>query len=123
MDGLVVDSRESEARFEEAVRCEGYPAFAITDRGPDGRMVPAPTRAEYVPVLFMEPYNGNETALGFDLTSLPSRREVIDRARDSALTAASGRLTLVQERGRQFGVLVLVPVYDRQLPHSTIAQR
>jgi two-component sensor histidine kinase len=111
------------ARLEEAVRREGYPAFAITDRGPDGRMVPAPTRAEYVPVLFMEPYNGNETALGFDLTSLPSRREVIDRARDSALTAASGRLTLVQERGRQFGVLVLVPVYDRQLPHSTIAQR
>ncbi|HYS51283.1 MAG TPA: MASE1 domain-containing protein, partial [Burkholderiales bacterium] len=38
------------ASLEEAVRREGYPAFAITDRGPDGRMVPAPTRAEYVPV-------------------------------------------------------------------------
>jgi len=111
------------ASLEEAVRREGYPAFAITDRGPDGRMVPAPTRAEYVPVLFMEPHTGNETALGFDLTSLPSRREVMDRARDSALPAASGRLTLVQERGGQFGILVLVPVYDRQLPHSTIAQR
>jgi two-component sensor histidine kinase len=110
------------ARLEDAVRREGYPAFAISDRSQDGRMVPAPTRAEYVPVLFMQPYQGNETALGFDLTSLPSRREVIDRARDSALPAASGRLALVQERGQQSGVLVVLPVYDGP-PPATIAQR
>ena len=111
------------ARFEQAVRREGYPAFAITDRGQDGQMVPAPTRAEYVPVIFMQPYRGNETALGFDLTSLPSRRAVIDRARDSALPTASGRLVLVQERGQQYGVLVVLPVYDGGRTPTTIAQR
>jgi two-component sensor histidine kinase len=111
------------ASLEGAVRREGYPEFTITDRGPDGRMVPASTRAEYVPVLFMEPYNGNESALGFDLTSLPSRREVIDRARDSALPAASGRLTLVQEREQQAGVLIVLPVYGSGLPRSTVEER
>jgi two-component sensor histidine kinase len=111
------------SKLEQQLRREGYPAFAITERSPDGRMVPASTRAEYVPVVLMEPYNGNEDALGFDLNSLASRREVVDRARDSGLPAASGRLTLVQERSGQVGVLLLVPVYDRQLPRDTIAQR
>ncbi|HUD24223.1 MAG TPA: CHASE domain-containing protein [Burkholderiaceae bacterium] len=110
-------------RLEAAVRREGYPSFAITERDEDGRMVPAAARTLYVPVLFMEPYGGNETALGFDLTSLPSRRQVIDRARDSALPAASGRLVLVQERGQQSGVLVVLPVYERGLPRATVPQR
>jgi two-component sensor histidine kinase len=110
-------------RLEERLRREGYPQFAITDQDVEGRMAPAPSRPEYVPVLFMEPYAGNEAALGFDLTSLPSRREVIDRARDSGLAAASGRLVLVQERGQQFGVDVVVPVYERGSPPSTVAQR
>jgi two-component sensor histidine kinase len=111
------------AGLEAAVRREGYPEFTITDRDSDGRMVQAPIRAEYVPVLYMEPYNGNETALGFDLASLPSRREVIERARDSTLPAASGRLTLVQERERQYGVLVVLPVYSGGLPRATIEER
>jgi len=111
------------ARFEDAVRREGYPEFAISDRNPDGRMVPAASRAQYVPVLFVEPYDGNQAALGFDLASLRSRQEVLERARDSALPAASGRLTLVQEQGAQVGVLVVLPVYDRLLPRDTIADR
>ena len=118
-----VVSQAQRARFEETERREGYPAFAITDRGQDGQMVPAPPRAEYVPVLFMQPYEGNETALGFDLNSLDRRRVVIERARDSGLAAASGRLVLVQERGGQFGVLLVLPVYDKGLPQETTAQR
>ena len=111
------------AHFEAAVRRDGFASFAITDRNQDGRMVPAAARAEYVPVLFVEPYDGNEAALGFDLASLPSRQEVLDRARDTGLPAASGRLMLVQEPGRQSGVLVVLAVYDEKLPRGTIAQR
>jgi len=111
------------AGLEAAVRREGYPAFAITDRDEQGRLISAATRAQYVPVLFMEPYHGNEAALGLDLAALPSRAEVLDRARDAARPAASGRLTLVQERGEQFGVLVVLPVYQKAVPRDTIAQR
>jgi two-component sensor histidine kinase len=119
---VVTDAQR--ASLEDRVRREGYPTFAITDQNHDGRMAPAPHRPHYVPVLFVEPYAGNEAALGFDLTSIPSRRDVIDRARDSALAAASGRLMLVQERGQQFGVLVVVPVYDRgPAAAATIEQR
>ncbi len=110
-------------QLEQAVRREGYPAFVITERGVDGQMIRAAARPLYVPVLFMVPYGGNESALGFDLTSLASRREVIDRARDSAQPAASGRLVLVQEHERQFGVLVVMPVYGRGLPRATVAER
>jgi two-component sensor histidine kinase len=111
------------AKLEQAVRREGYPAFTITERGVDGQLIPAAARPQYVPVLFMVPYGGNEAALGFDLTSLASRNEVIERARDSALPAASGRLVLVQDREQQFSVLVVMPVYERALPRATVAQR
>jgi len=32
-------------------------------------MIPAAPRAQYFPVYLVEPYEGNETALGFDLAS------------------------------------------------------
>jgi two-component sensor histidine kinase len=111
------------ASLEAAVRREGYPGFVITDRNQEGRMVPAASREQYVPVLFVEPYDGNQAALGLDLRALSGRGAVLDRARDSALPTASGRLTLVQERGRQSGILVVLAVYDRGLPRDTIAQR
>jgi two-component sensor histidine kinase len=111
------------ADFEAAVRREGYPAFAITDRSPQGRMVPAASRDQYVPVLFVEPYEGNQAALGVDVSALPGRGLVLDRARDSALAAATGRLTLVQETGQQSGILVVLPVYQRGMPRGTVAQR
>jgi two-component sensor histidine kinase/CHASE1-domain containing sensor protein len=116
-------TRSQRAPLEEAVRREGYPAFAITDRSPDGRMVPAADRAWYVPVLFIEPYEGNEIALGVDLAALEGRREVIEHARDSGLVAATGRLSLVQERGGQSGALVVVPVYAGGVAPPTIGQR
>jgi two-component sensor histidine kinase len=111
------------AKLEDSVRREGYPTFAISDPHQAGQMTPAPHRPQYVPVLFVEPLAGNEAAVGFDLTSLPSRRDVIDRARDSGLAAASGRLVLVQEREQQFGVLVALPVYQRGAASSTVEQR
>ena len=111
------------AKLEDDVRREGFPTFAITDPHQEGRMSPAPYRPQYVPVLFVEPLAGNEIALGFDLNSLPSRRDVVDRARDSGAATASGRLMLVQERGQQFGVFVALPVYRRGAPQSSIEQR
>ena len=54
-------------KFEAAVRNQGFFEFQITERRSQGKMVPAAERAVYFPVYYVEPYVGNELALGFDL--------------------------------------------------------
>lgn len=111
------------AAYEQAARKDGYPDFQITEREAQGHMVPAASRDEYFPVYYVEPFEGNEIAFGFDLTSNPSRLETLNGARDSGQAVASGRTTLVQESGDQFGFLVFLPIYRNGVPHETVAQR
>ncbi|MDO9107031.1 MAG: PAS domain S-box protein [Methylovulum sp.] len=109
--------------FERGVQSEGYPNFRITERDAQHHVLVAGNRAEYVPVGFIEPYQGNESALGYDVYSDDLRREALDRARDSGDIAATARLTLVQEREDQYAILAFMPVYRKGLPHNTLAER
>jgi len=102
--------------FERSLHAEGLGLFQITERRARGAMERAGRRGEYYPVFFVEPFEGNEIALGYDLASDETRRAAIRRAVASGEAAASGRVTLVQERGDQYGVLVFQPVYQRWLP-------
>ncbi|MBF0337963.1 MAG: CHASE domain-containing protein [Nitrospirae bacterium] len=112
-------SEGERAAIEEAARADGYSDFRITERDSKRQLVTASSGEEYVPVYFIEPYKGNEAAMGFDLASNPSRKEALLRARDSGQPQATGRITLVQEKGKQFGMIIFVPVYStRQLNDS-----
>jgi two-component sensor histidine kinase/integral membrane sensor domain MASE1 len=109
------------AALEEAARAEGLATFVISDRDAAGVQVPAAARARYQPVLYLEPPQGNEAALGFDLLSSPERRRALERSAASDALVATGRLTLVQELARQQGVLVTLPLY--QPPHPQPEER
>jgi diguanylate cyclase (GGDEF)-like protein len=89
-----------------------YPGFRITERGVDGKMVPVGKRPEYYPVFYIEPFQGNEAALGFDLASEKVRRETLREAVTSGDAAATPRLRLVQETGAQHGFLVVLPLFQ-----------
>jgi two-component system cell cycle sensor histidine kinase/response regulator CckA len=104
--------------FETSVRSGGYPEFSISELAPNGAILPAASRDEYVVVRFIEPLVGNARALGYDIASEPTRREALDRARAGAEAAATGPITLVQETGNQTGFLVASPVYDQALPEG-----
>jgi signal transduction histidine kinase/integral membrane sensor domain MASE1 len=111
------------AAYEEAARRDGYPHFQITERNAQGQMVRASLRGEYFSVLYVEPYKGNEAALGFDLASDFTRRQTLERARDTGEITASSRIILVQEISKQFGTLVFLPIYKKNLPHNTMEER
>lgn len=111
------------AAWEEAARRDGFTDFQFTERRVQGRMVRAGRRREYFPVYFVEPYAGNEIALGFDLASNPVRREALYQARDTGRMTASARITLVQETGDQFGFLVFSPIYHNGAPVESVADR
>ncbi|MBF0339948.1 MAG: EAL domain-containing protein [Magnetococcales bacterium] len=88
-----------------------FPGYHFTERSPEGRLVRAGERDEHVPVHLVEPYPGNETALGFDLWSHPVRRESLKKAALSGNITASPPIDLVQDKEGQRGVLLLLPVW------------
>ena len=111
------------AAFERAAQQAGYPNFQFTERNTQSQLVTAGQRPEYVVVYYIEPYRGNETALGYDVSSDPVRAAALALARDTGNPAATGRIRLVQETGAQYSVLVFVPVYDNGAQHTTVPER
>jgi PAS domain S-box-containing protein len=108
---------------EEAARRDGYPDFQITEQNAQGQLVRAAERPEYVAVYYIEPYKGNESALGFDIASDPIRLEALTRARDTGQPTATARIRLVQETGQEFGFRVFLPIYGKGLPYNTPEER
>ncbi|HRC72415.1 MAG TPA: EAL domain-containing protein [Candidatus Competibacter sp.] len=105
-------AREQRADVEAAARQDGLAGFQFTERDSEGRLVPAGERDEYFPVYYLEPYAGNEAALGYSPDSLhPSRGAALLQAWDSGQLALTERYVLVQESDRRFSVLAFAPVY------------
>ncbi len=108
--------------YERAARRDGYASFVLTDRNGDGTLITAGEREEYFPVYYVEPYQGNESALGHD-PQLPARLDALTKARDSGAVVASGRFTLIQERENQAGVALFLPVYEGGVPETLEERR
>ncbi|MGA2228204.1 MAG: PAS domain S-box protein, partial [Syntrophobacteraceae bacterium] len=100
--------------YEESARRDGYPEFKITERGQQGQLVERAPQSEYFPVYYVEPYKGNEKALGFDLSSDENRMSALNQAFMTGRPVGTSRITLVQEKAGQYGFLVFMPVYDRK---------
>lgn len=81
------------AAHEAGVRASGFPEYRVR---PPGR------RAESFPIEFVEPFTGrNVRAFGYDMYAEATRREAMERARDTGLPALSGRVALLQDDGGQ----------------------
>lgn len=111
------DERE---QFEASIR-KWQPDFEITERELQGNMVRAGERNEYFPVHYVEPFEGNEVAFGFDLASNAKRSKILNKSRDLDLSLTTASITLVQEVSNQKGFLVFVPVYKGE--PETLTQR
>ncbi len=111
------------ALYEANARRDGFPDFQFTELNPQGQLVTALPREEYFPVYYAEPYEGNRNALGFDLASNPERLEAMNRASNSGRPVASSRIRLVQEVGRQFGMLIFLPIYAGGIPPDAAQAR
>lgn len=90
------------------------------------RIWPEGERADFFPVICVEPDNSqNGEVLGFDMFTEPTRREAMERARDTSNTAASGRVKLFESLNpdRQPGFLIYFPVYRDGVIPDTLPER
>ena len=107
---------EKEAHIRQ-IREEGFPNYDIH---PDGE------RPEYTSIIFLEPFDWrNQRAFGYDMFSEPTRKEAMVKARDTGLSAMSGKVTLLQETDKdvQAGFLMYLPVYRKGEAPKTPEQR
>ena len=102
---------EANVRHDKSLLPEGYPHFKIH---------PAGHRPMVVPVLYNEPMAGNEVVFGYDNAEEASRREVLERARDSGQPQSSAPVNLLQG---ETGYIVRVPVYRHGVPLTDINSR
>jgi len=109
--------------FEFLARNDGLTGYRFTERNSQGEVITAGRRDFYYPVYFVEPLEGNEAAVGYDLASNPARLAALNLARDSGQLQATSRITLVQETGKQFGILVFQPIYRGGNIPETISER
>jgi signal transduction histidine kinase len=94
----------------EAAQQADLPGFEIREIDLSGRPRRAAERAQYFPVTYIEPLNGNEQAIGFDLASNPDRNAAVERATDTGAVAATAPVRLVQEKGEEVGILLIFAV-------------
>ncbi len=84
------------AGYEQTIRAEGFPKYKITERNDLGQWISAGQRAEYHPILFVEPLRENQSLMGFDLGSSRASRAAIDEAK----TAGKPTAWMTAEKGR-----------------------
>jgi signal transduction histidine kinase/CHASE1-domain containing sensor protein len=126
LQALLLELRVPDAQreaYEQSVRRAGFADLPRIDQGMPDELVRAGRRSESSTVTYIELQTGNAAALGFTVASVPDRLEALQRARDTGQPTATGRLTLGQGPGRQFGLLLFLPLYDPALPHATLEER
>ena len=112
-------------RFESAeaaamaatLKSEGVNDFKVRPHGP---------RSEYYPIIYLQPLDRrNQVAIGYDMFTEAVRREAMEKARDTGVPTASGKVELVQETDaqKQSGFLIYAPVYRNKADTSSSAAR
>ncbi len=111
------------ASFESAAQKDRVTNFTFTEENLQGELVAASERDVYYPVYFVEPLKGNETLLGFDLSTHPQRLQAIQEARDTGAFIASGIVELVQTQQHDAGLLVVKAIYSNGLVPESLAEK
>jgi len=117
-------TRDQRPAFESRMR-KLMLDFRIRERDAQRQLITAQDRADYVPVGFIAPQQGNTAAIGFDINSEAVRANAISRARSTGSTALTAPVQLVQENKKRPGVLLMVPAYrmdNSELDHSGLPQ-
>ncbi|MEQ6289010.1 PAS domain S-box protein [Vogesella sp. GCM10023246] len=91
----------------EAAQQARLPGFSVRERDRRDVLQVAGTRALYYPITYIEPFQGNQLALGFDVFSTPARATTVQLAIRSGRSAATPPVRLIQAPQHRYGFLLL----------------
>ncbi len=84
--------------------------FEFVERDAGGRLQRAGDRPTYYPICYIEPFAGNEMALGYDLQRGPTVK-TLEQARETRRMSLSPQVRLVQGEESDLGLVMVWPVY------------
>ncbi len=97
--------------------------FIIRETDEHGNLIPANQRPAYFPVYFIEPRELKSQITGFDIYANSRIRSVINRAIDSRQTQSISGRQLLQNISDRGYFVIYSPVYQKDRPIQTVAQR
>ncbi|RXJ69206.1 hypothetical protein CRV08_04145 [Halarcobacter ebronensis] len=100
-------------KVENKNRKEFEKEFFFTKQLPNKSMQRVEEKEFYFPVYYVEPYKNNEKALGFDLSSNPSRNQTIQAALKTKSPQITQAIELVQYNNKK-GFLAFLPIFDKK---------
>ena len=115
--------------FIKQARKNGLKGFELLEPGKDGKLVKAPFRDEYCPVLYAVSTKGvKDTSIGLNLSWSPDRMKSKYEARDSAKPLASNSfpvlLTSKENKDVNLGFAITLPVYNTyEIPKTLVERR
>lgn len=112
---------ESDAlQYEQRIRDQWAPEFTI--HGHQHADTPRDGRDLFV-IRYHEPATRNQRFWGLDIASLGVNREAYERSRDTGKISSTRPFKLIQQDESMYGIVMVVPVYRRDMPTDTVGQR
>ena len=99
------------------MRARGFASYQVHPQG---------VRAHYTPITHIEPRSSDTLkALGFDISTVPTAREALERARDTGQLALTAGLRLRQDEGRDAvtGLVMYQPIYRKNVELHSVEDR
>lgn len=110
--------------YELSARNDGLYGFSFRQANRHGAEEPISWRPEYFPIYFIEPFEGNENILGYDLGADSRLRAAAGRAVETGAAVAAKPVTWLQIDGVTESFLVLQPVFQADaVPETAEARR
>ncbi|MDH3230558.1 MAG: CHASE domain-containing protein [Alphaproteobacteria bacterium] len=116
-------AKSDRAGLEKSANDDGLFNFRLTERDTEGMVIEAGSRPEYLPVYYIEPFEGNEDILGFDLAFRPVYLSALERARDGGTLSTALAAPADAVKNAKATLLVVAPVYTTANTPLTIEDR
>jgi signal transduction histidine kinase len=109
--------------YEKRASGDGLFDFQINEHTAEGEYVKAAARAEYYPAYYVEPFEGNEHSVGFDLATDATVWKQMQQARDAGAVVAARRDPSTWKDDGQPEFAVILPVYKSEMVPFTTKER
>ncbi len=110
LEWIPLVAHEERKAFEREARIS-FPPYSIKEIVATGEIRQATNRDEYLPILYVQPYQSNKELLGLDMASDRTFAALLSRSLDAKQMQVSKIISLGDEQGTQNGFAVSVPVY------------
>lgn len=106
----VPDAKRSD--HERRARDEGAQGYVIRIPSREGAVQPAPAKADYFPIYYIEPAERARRAMGIDLSLDAARKAVMERSASQDALALTDPINPMQDQ-KSWGFLALLPLHER----------